>query len=126
MSSLGKAQDLELCDSVLELIVPLYKVTPEGLVSLEYLTYREELLNILNQFGVSFDSYKDEKIVDDYTFNEEIIRVYSSNKLTDMIISSYIELVVKFHSEFKHNFYAYGINGFNHTFYIVDENIVIR
>lgn len=118
--------DLELCDSELELVVPLYTVTPDALVSLEHLSYRQELLSILNRFGVLTESYLDEKIVDNYKFDEEIIRVYAPPSLVDSIISSYIELVAKFHSEFRHNFYVYGLNGFNHSFQVSDENIVIK
>lgn len=111
-------EDLVECDTELELPVPLYKITADGLVSLEYLGFKDELLGIFKRFGVSYRCRLEAKCVDSYEFNEEILTVYIPANLVDSIVNGYKDLIGKYHKEFQHNFYIYGVNDFNNTFFI--------
>ena len=111
-------KDLVECDTELELPIPLYKITADGLVSLADLGFKSELLGIFKRFGVSYELRSETKCVDSYEFDEEIITVYIPANLVDSIVNDYKELVGKYHKEFQHNFYIYSINGFNNTFFI--------
>lgn len=111
-------KDLVECDTELELPIPLHKITSDGLVSLEHLGFKSELLGILKHYRVSYGCRLEAKCVDSYEFNEEILTVYIPANLVDSIVNDYKELVGKYHKEFQHNFYIYDINGFNNTFFI--------
>lgn len=89
-----------------------YRFDRKRMISVKYQGFRKELIDFLETNGVLYESYFEK-------YEEEIISFECVS--SSIFIQKYVELLIKYHKEFQHNFYILGVNGFNHTI-LVKEN----
>lgn len=110
----------------LQFYVPMYRFENQRLVEVQYKDFRSSLLKVLQSEGVlSVQSELCKKIVEGYVFNEEMLIVTCSSVVEPILVKKYIDLLIKYHKNFQHNFYVYGRNGLNHTICILNKNAKI-
>ena len=63
------------------------------------------------------------EVVNDYEFDEKILIVGCVSK--SYVIKKFTDLLVKYHSVFRHNFYVYEEDGLSHTISIKNNEVTI-